>query len=57
VRGGERPNVVAEGPFAEIDLRAWTREEADAAIATMRATAAFLDGGSGQEERGLLGLH
>src|SRR5262245_39157020 len=37
VRGGERPNVVAERAFAEIDLRAWTPREADTAIAAMRA--------------------
>jgi glutamate carboxypeptidase len=36
VRGGERPNVVANRAFAEIDLRAWSQDEADAAIATMR---------------------
>jgi glutamate carboxypeptidase len=36
VRGGERPNVVADRAFAEIDLRAWSREDAEAAIATMR---------------------
>jgi len=36
VRGGERPNVVANRAFAEIDLRAWSQAEADAAIATMR---------------------
>src|SRR5262245_4238903 len=37
VRGGERPNVVADRAVAEIDLRAWTPEEAEAAIAAMRA--------------------
>ena len=36
VKGGERPNVVADHAFAEIDLRAWSREEADRAIARMR---------------------
>ena len=36
VRGGERPNVVADRAFAEIDLRAWSRAEADAAIAAMQ---------------------
>lgn len=36
VRGGERPNVVADRAVAEIDLRAWSRQEAEAAIATMR---------------------
>jgi len=36
VRGGERPNVVADRAFAEIDLRAWTPAAADEAIATMR---------------------
>jgi glutamate carboxypeptidase len=37
VRGGERPNVVAERAVAEIDLRAWTVEDAERAIAAMRA--------------------
>src|SRR6185436_14322522 len=37
VRGGERPNVVADHAFAEVDLRAWTAEEAEKAIAAMRA--------------------
>ena len=37
VRGGERPNVVADHAFAEIDLRAWTPEEAEHAVAAMRA--------------------
>jgi len=36
VRGGERPNVVADHAFAEIDLRAWTPAEADDAVAAMR---------------------
>jgi glutamate carboxypeptidase len=36
VRGGERPNVVADRAFAEIDLRAWTPAAADEAIAAMR---------------------
>ena len=36
VRGGERPNVVADHASAEIDLRAWSQDEADAAIAAMR---------------------
>jgi len=36
VRGGERPNVVADRAFAEIDLRAWSQADADAAIAAMR---------------------
>src|SRR5438874_6114295 len=35
VRGGERPNVVADHAVAEIDLRAWSRAEAEAAIAAM----------------------
>jgi glutamate carboxypeptidase len=34
--GGERPNVVADRAFAEIDLRAWSTADADAAIAAMR---------------------
>lgn len=36
VRGGERPNVVAAHAAAEIDLRAWSQDDADAAIAAMR---------------------
>jgi glutamate carboxypeptidase len=36
VRGGERPNVVADRAVAEIDLRAWSQADADAAIAAMR---------------------
>ncbi len=39
VRGGERPNVVPDRAYAEIDLRAWTPEEAERAIAAMRAIA------------------
>ena len=39
VRGGERPNVVADHAFAEVDLRAWTPEAAERAIAAMRAIA------------------
>jgi glutamate carboxypeptidase len=37
VRGGERPNVIAPWAAAEVDLRAWSQREADAAIAAMRA--------------------
>lgn len=36
VRGGERPNVIADHAMAEIDLRAWTQADADQAIAAMR---------------------
>jgi glutamate carboxypeptidase len=36
VRGGERPNVVAPHATAEVDLRAWSRSDADVAIAAMR---------------------
>ena len=36
VRGGERPNVVAPLAVAEVDLRAWSQPDADAAIAAMR---------------------
>ena len=36
VRGGERPNVVAPHAVAEVDLRAWSQADADAAIAEMR---------------------
>jgi glutamate carboxypeptidase len=39
VRGGTRPNVVADHAYAEIDLRAWTEEEAAWAISAMRAIA------------------
>ncbi len=39
IRGGERPNVVADHAAAEIDLRAWTPEDAERAIAAMRAIA------------------
>lgn len=36
VRGGERPNVVADHAVAEIDLRAWTSADANGAVAAMR---------------------
>jgi glutamate carboxypeptidase len=36
IRGGVRPNVVADHAAAEIDLRAWTPEDAERAIAAMR---------------------
>jgi glutamate carboxypeptidase len=36
VRGGERPNVVAPNASAEVDLRAWSQADAEAAIAAMR---------------------
>jgi glutamate carboxypeptidase len=36
LRGGERPNVVAPHAAAEVDLRAWSQADADAAIAAMR---------------------
>jgi glutamate carboxypeptidase len=39
IRGGERPNVVADHARADIDLRAWTVEEAEGAIARMREIA------------------
>jgi glutamate carboxypeptidase len=39
VRGGERSNVVADRCQAEIDLRAWTPEAAERAIARFRAIA------------------
>jgi glutamate carboxypeptidase len=39
VRGGERPNVIPDHAVAEIDLRAWTDEEATWAISAMRAIA------------------
>src|SRR5438105_8681163 len=38
VRGGERPNVVAERAVADIDWRVWTTEEAARATAGMRGT-------------------
>ena len=37
VRGGERPNVVAPFASAEVDLRAWTQADAEAAMAAMQA--------------------
>ena len=37
VHGGERPNVIADRAVAEIDLRAWTADEAERTIAAMRA--------------------
>jgi glutamate carboxypeptidase len=37
VRGGERPNVVAPYASAEVDLRAWTQADAEAAMAAMQA--------------------
>ncbi len=39
VRGGERANVVADHCAAEIDLRAWTPEAAERAVARFRAIA------------------
>ncbi len=39
IRGGVRPNVVAEHASAEIDLRVWTPEDGDRMIARMRAIA------------------
>jgi glutamate carboxypeptidase len=36
VRGGDRPNVIADRAFAEVDLRAWSTADADTAIAAMR---------------------
>lgn len=39
IRGGERPNVVADRASAEIDLRIWTPEEAERLTALMRAIA------------------
>jgi glutamate carboxypeptidase len=39
IRGGERPNVVADRASAEIDLRVWTPEEAERMIAVMREIA------------------
>jgi glutamate carboxypeptidase len=36
IKGGVRPNVVADHAVAEIDLRAWTPEDAERAIAAMR---------------------
>jgi glutamate carboxypeptidase len=39
IRGGVRPNVVADHAVAEIDLRAWTPEDAERAIAAMRRIA------------------
>lgn len=39
IRGGVRPNVVADHASAEIDLRVWTVEDGDRMIARMRAIA------------------
>lgn len=39
IRGGERPNVVADRASAEIDLRVWTPEEAERMTALMREIA------------------
>jgi glutamate carboxypeptidase len=39
IRGGERPNVVADRASAEIDLRVWTPEDGDRMMARMRAIA------------------
>jgi len=39
IRGGSRPNVVADHAVCEIDLRAWTPEDAERAIAAMRRIA------------------
>jgi glutamate carboxypeptidase len=39
VRGGTRPNVVPDHAYAEIDLRAWTEEEAAWAVSAMRGIA------------------
>ena len=36
IRGGERPNVVADRASAEVDLRAWSAADAEAAMAAMR---------------------
>ena len=36
IRGGTRPNVVADHAVADVDLRAWTPDEAARAIARMR---------------------
>jgi len=40
VRGGERSNVVADRCYAEIDLRAWTEDAAETAVARFREIAA-----------------
>ncbi len=39
VRGGERPNVVADHAYAEVDIRVWTRDEADRLVAALSAIA------------------
>jgi glutamate carboxypeptidase len=39
IRGGARPNVVADHASAEIDLRVWTPEDGDRMMARMRAVA------------------
>jgi glutamate carboxypeptidase len=43
VRGGTRSNVIADQCYAEIDLRAWTPEAADRAMARFREIAARAD--------------
>ncbi|MBI1733649.1 MAG: M20 family metallopeptidase [Candidatus Rokubacteria bacterium] len=43
VRGGTRSNIVADRCYAEIDLRAWTPDAADRAIARFREIAARAD--------------
>ena len=39
IRGGERPNVVADRAYAEVDLRVWTPAEAERMAAVMRTIA------------------
>jgi glutamate carboxypeptidase len=39
VRGGTRPNVIADHAHAEIDLRVWTPEDAERMTSAMRAIA------------------
>lgn len=39
IKGGERPNVVADRASAEIDLRVWTQDEADRMVGVMREIA------------------
>lgn len=39
IRGGQRPNVVADRAYAEIDLRVWTEAEAARMTAAMRGIA------------------
>ncbi len=53
IGGGTAPNVVAEEAWVEIDLRAWTLEEAKRVEAGLRALAPVLEGARLRLEGGL----